>query len=328
MPPNNMSQHEDSTRILIIKLSALGDFIQALGPMAAIRKHHPNAHITLLTTPIFKEFGEECGYFDDVWIDKRPKIFNLFGWLSLRKKLVNEQFSRIYDLQNNDRTSLYFKLFPKHKKPEWVGVATGASHQNTSPHRTAGHAFDGHKQTLQRAGIKNIEIDNLSWIKEDLSRLGLKSPYILFVPGSAPQHPQKRWPQKKYGALAQQLTQNNYQIVLLGTTAEKEVTDAIETICPDILNLTGQTSLFEIAALAHGATGAIGNDTGPMHMIAPTGCPSLILFSAHSNPTRHAPKGEDVQTIQRDNLEDLKSREVFYILKKMLSTRNKKVNLP
>ncbi|MBT4888118.1 MAG: ADP-heptose--LPS heptosyltransferase, partial [Rhodospirillales bacterium] len=33
-------------RILVIKLGALGDMIQALGPMAAIRKHHPNAHIT------------------------------------------------------------------------------------------------------------------------------------------------------------------------------------------------------------------------------------------------------------------------------------------
>lgn len=328
MPPNNMSQHEGSTRILVIKLSALGDFIQALGPMAAIRKHHPNAHITLLTTPMFKSFGEKCGYFDDVWIDKKPKIFDLCGWISLRKKLINGQFSRIYDLQNNDRTSLYFKLLPKHKKPEWVGVATGASHQNTSPNRTAGHAFDGHKQTLQRAGIENIEIDDLSWIKESLSGLTLKPPYILFVPGSAPQHPQKRWSHEKYGALARQLTQNNYQIVLLGTTAEKEVTDAIETICPNVLNLTGQTSLFEIAALAHGATGAVGNDTGPMHMIAPTGCPSLILFSAHSTPTRHAPKGKNVQTIQRDNLEDLKNGEVFDILKKMLPTKNNKAILP
>ncbi|PCI55004.1 MAG: glycosyltransferase 9 family protein [Alphaproteobacteria bacterium] len=314
-----MSQHEDSTRILIIKLSALGDFIQALGPMAAIRKHHPNAHITLLTTPMFKSFGEQCGYFDDVWIDKRPKTFDLCGWVSLRKKLINGQFSRIYDLQNNDRTSFYFKLFSKHKKPEWVGIAAGASHQNTSPLRTTGHAFNGHQQTLQRAGIENIEIDDLSWIKEDLSRLDLKPPYILFVPGSAPQHPQKRWPHKKYAALAQQLAQNNYQVILLGTVAETEVTKAIENICPNILNLTGQTSLFEIAALAQGADGAIGNDTGPMHMIGPTGCPSLILFSAHSNPARHAPKGANVKTIQRNNLEDLKNDDVFEFLQKILS---------
>jgi hypothetical protein len=38
-------------RILIIKLAALGDFVQAFGPFAAIRAYHPESHITLLTTP-------------------------------------------------------------------------------------------------------------------------------------------------------------------------------------------------------------------------------------------------------------------------------------
>ena len=44
-------------RILIIKLGALGDFIQALGPFAAIRRHHADAHITLLTTDPFAAFA-------------------------------------------------------------------------------------------------------------------------------------------------------------------------------------------------------------------------------------------------------------------------------
>ncbi|PCJ03156.1 MAG: hypothetical protein COB14_00030 [Alphaproteobacteria bacterium] len=317
-----MSENETVTNILVIKLSALGDFIQALGPMAAIRAHHPNAHITLLTTPMFKEFGERSGYFDDIWIDQKPAIFHIPKWLSLRNKLIKGQFTRIYDLQNNDRTSFYFKLLPKHNKPEWVGVAKGASHQNTSPQRTAGHAFDGHKQTLKYAGINHIEIDNLSWINENLSQFHLKPPYILFVPGSAPQHPKKRWPYKKYGALAQKLTDNGYQVVLLGTKTENEITDSIEHICPDVLNLTGQTSLFEIAALAHGAQGAIGNDTGPMHMIGPTDCPSLILFSAQSDPTRHAPKGKNIQTMQHDPLKDLNVDDVLSSLQKVLSTNN------
>ncbi|WP_431272755.1 glycosyltransferase family 9 protein [Dankookia sp. P2] len=38
-------------RILVIKLAALGDFVQAFGPFAAIRAHHPGAEVTLLTTP-------------------------------------------------------------------------------------------------------------------------------------------------------------------------------------------------------------------------------------------------------------------------------------
>ncbi|MGH1404748.1 MAG: glycosyltransferase family 9 protein [Alphaproteobacteria bacterium] len=296
---------DDQTRILVIKLSALGDFVQAMGPMAAIRKHHPNAHITLLTTQMFKKFGEKCGYFDDVLIDKRPKFPNISGWLSLRKTLTHGRFDRVYDLQNNDRTELYLKLFPKKKKPEWVGAAQGASHRNTSPERTAGHAFEGHQQTLGLVGIENVEIDKLQWVNEDLSTFPLHPPYVLFVPGSAPQHPQKRWPYQSYGELAKQLTAKGYQIVLLGTDAEKQVTQNIKSICPDALDLTGQTSLFQIAALAHKARAAVGNDTGPMHMIGPTACPCLALFSDHSQPKKHAPKGENVITLQQDNIADI-----------------------
>ena len=69
-----MTKTQDN--ILVIKLSALGDFIQALGPMAAIRKHHKNAKITLLTTQGFKRFAQECGYFDDIIIDQRPKLLD------------------------------------------------------------------------------------------------------------------------------------------------------------------------------------------------------------------------------------------------------------
>ena len=80
-----MRQNNKTNKILVIKLSALGDFIQALGPMAAIRKHHPEAHITLLTTKMFRIFGENCGYFDDILIDERPNTLDFFGWVKLRK---------------------------------------------------------------------------------------------------------------------------------------------------------------------------------------------------------------------------------------------------
>lgn len=295
--------------ILVIKLSALGDFIQALGPMAAIRRHHPNAHITLLTTKPFEKFAVACGYFDQIWLDERPKFFDFKGWGRLKEKLNSGNFDRVYDLQNNDRTSFYLKLFSR--KPEWVGVARGASHRNTSPQRTAGHAFDGHVQTLKMAGITDVSVDEMGWIQQDLSAFALENPYVLLVPGCAPEHPYKRWPAEKYAQLAQLIADWGYQPVLLGTKTEADVTQKIAAACPDALDLTGQTSLFEIVALAQGAAAAIGNDTGPMHMIGVTGCPALVLFSAHSNPVRHAPKGKGVAVLQEDNLENLSVEAVL-----------------
>ena len=53
-------------KILVIKLAALGDFIQALGPFAAIRKHHSGSRITLLTSKPFVELAHAGGFFDQV----------------------------------------------------------------------------------------------------------------------------------------------------------------------------------------------------------------------------------------------------------------------
>src|SRR3954453_16782143 len=61
-------------RILVIRLSALGDFIQALGPIAAIRRHHAGDLVSLLTTRPLAGFAEELSYFDEVMVYERPSV--------------------------------------------------------------------------------------------------------------------------------------------------------------------------------------------------------------------------------------------------------------
>ena len=58
---------ENAERILVIKLGALGDVVQATGPFAAIRAHHPDAHITLLTSPAYRDFLSASDWFDAFW---------------------------------------------------------------------------------------------------------------------------------------------------------------------------------------------------------------------------------------------------------------------
>jgi ADP-heptose:LPS heptosyltransferase len=299
--------------ILVIKLSALGDFIQALGPMAAIRRAHPDDHITLLTTKFFKNFAEQCGYFDHIIIDDRPKALDIKGWLKLRKNLKSGDFNRVYDLQNNDRTSLYFKLLSK--KPEWVGTAKGVSHRNVEAIKKDKHAFERHAQTLALAGIQNVTVDKLEWMKEDISGFALEKPYVLLVPGCAPNRPEKRWPAEKYGQLANMLKDKGVQPVIIGTKDEQEAVDTILKACPSTLNLMDQTSFYHITTLAREAAGAIGNDTGPMHMIGATGAKCIVLFSQASDTIKHAPKGDHVTTLQKEHLKDLKAEDVIAQLK-------------
>lgn len=301
-PQNNSSPADNNQdRILIIKLGAFGDFIQALGPIAAIRRHHPGAHITLLTTKPFVGLAHESGYIDAVWVDARPRWSQPGKWLALSKQLRGGKFTRVYDLQNNDRTSFYFRLFGL--KPEWVGIAPGASHRNTSPKRNGGHAFAGHVQTLALAGIHDITFDDLHWVGGDAAKFDIAAPYILLAPGSAARRTEKRWPVCGYGDLAQHLYEHGYQIVVIGTAEETMLGQAIKEACPAAINLCGQTSHADLVALARGAAGAIGNDTGTMHLMAPTGCPAIVLFSQHSNPVRHAPLGPKVHAIQPPDLQ-------------------------
>lgn len=310
------------SKILVIKLGALGDFIQALGPMAAIRHNHPDSHITLLTTNSFIGFAEQSGYFDDIWIDARPKWYQIRGWLRLQERFNNAGFDRIYDLQNNDRTSLYFRLLKFSQKPEWVGTAKGASHRNVSSLRTAGSAFEGHVQTLGLVGIDNIEIDDMKWVQADITKFSLPDRYALVVPGCALNRPEKQWPAQCYGEIAQWLVKKNITPVILGTGAEQEQARIISENCSEAINLVSKTSLSEIVVLAHHANLAVGNDTGPMHIIGTTGCKSLVLFSGHSNPKRHAPLGARINVIQEKNLENLSTNIVVKSLEAMGIEKN------
>ena len=60
---------------------------EAVGPMQAIRAHHPGAHITCRTTAPFEALARASGCFDAMWIDARPGIWNIPGWLNLRARL-------------------------------------------------------------------------------------------------------------------------------------------------------------------------------------------------------------------------------------------------
>jgi len=293
----------------VIRLSALGDFIMALPAMAAIRARHPAADITLLTSKPLAEIGKRSGWFNRVEVDTRPGWGDIGTWLRLRRWLRAGRFDRVYDLQAQDRTAIYFRLFWPGKRPEWSGIAPGASHPHTDPARKNMHAFDIHAGQLRVAGIEHIPKPDLSWLDDDTRAMGLPSRIALFVPGSAPHRPAKRWPTAAYGALGQLLVKRGITPVILGTAVEKPLAEAIRAVCPKARDLTGQTSLFAIAGLARRAAFAIGSDTGPMHLIAIVGCRTVSLFSAESNPDRSAPRGE-VTVLRRPDLANLGVAEV------------------
>ena len=296
-----------SPRILVIKLGALGDFVQAFAPFAAIRAHHPGAEITLLTTRPFAEMAVASPYFDHVWIDEKPRLWQVTKLVRLRERLRGGRFTRVYDLQTSDRSGWYFRLIGA--GVEWSGIAKGCSHPHANAQRDFLHTIERQAEQLAMAGIAEYPPADLSWAEADLSRFGLPHPFALLCPGGAPHRPAKRWSAEHFGEIAQWLTQRGITPVLVGTHKEKAEIDAITAACPQAVALTGRTGFLDILGLGRQAMLALGNDTGPMHLIAAAGAPSLVLFGADSNPDLCAPRGQ-VSLLRQDDLADLDPERV------------------
>ena len=131
---------EGRRRILVIRLSALGDFIQALGPIAAIRRHHAGDHVSLLTTRPLAGFAEELGYFDEVIVDERPGVLALRGWLRLRRRLRRAALTGSTICRPRTRSAAYAWLL-RPGMPEWSGIAWRCSHPHANLDRdSAAHA--------------------------------------------------------------------------------------------------------------------------------------------------------------------------------------------
>ena len=297
-------------RILVIKLGALGDFVQAMGPAAAIRAHHADATITLLTSAAFYELARAAPYFDEVWIDQQPRRFDLGGWLRLRAALRGGHFDRVYDLQTSARSSFYFHLM-KPRAPEWSGIARGASHPHANAARDFMHTFERQADQLAMAGIGEVRAPDLSWAQADIGRFNLALPMMLLVPGGAAHRLEKRWPAGRYAQLAGLIARRGVTPVVIGGPDERVAGHEIAREVPAARDLTGQTSFAEVVGLGAAARYAVGNDTGPMHLIVAAGCPATVLYSAASDPALTQPRGPGgVAILRRDDLAALTLDEV------------------
>ena len=299
-------------RILAIKLGALGDFAQAFGPFAAIRAHHPGAEITLLTTQPFVPLARQAPWFDRVWENGRPR--GLAALWALGRQLRAARFDRVYDLQTSGRSSRYRWLVGR--GVEWSGIAAGASHPHANPRRDFMHTVERQREQLEMAGISNFPAPELAWLDADIARFALPERFALLIPGASPGRPAKRWPVEHFADLAAAL---DIPAVILGGPAEASLGAAITQAAPSARDLTGKTSFADIAALARRAGFCIGNDTGPTHLAAVAGCPTLALFGEDSDPALCAPRGPRVAVLRRQPLGSLQLADVQAALQDLIN---------
>ena len=307
-------------RLLVIKLSALGDFVLALAAMKKIRQAHPKAHITLLTTPPFEALAKICPYFNAVDTGGRPESFA--EWMALRRRIRDVGYDRVYDLQTSAHSNRIFQLL-RPSPPAWSGVAFGCSLPHRNPLRNSMHTLERQADQLMYAGIwpdaptepGSAPPPDLSWVlkaapaERPVPGANRPRPYVLLVPGGSAHRPEKRWPVDKYSELARILYSRGFDVVIIGGPQETDLAHTIQRAAPRARDLTGNTDFARIAMLGARAALAVGNDTGPLHLAAASGAPTIVLFSKASDPALSAPRGR-VAILRADNLADLPVAQV------------------
>lgn len=301
-------------RVLVIRLGALGDLVMSFGPFQAIRQAHAHARITLLTTPPFAALCAQSAWFDEVWSDPRPGRFQPGAWLKLRARLKGGAFDMVYDLQTSDRSSLYFHLM-RPGPPPWSGIARGCAFPHANPLRDDLHTLDRQAEQLAFAGIEAVPPPDLSWMTGDIARFGLPARFALLAPGATTHRGVKRWAPEHYAALANHLADRGVAPVLIGTAAEHGALQTIRDACAAAIDLGGQTELSDLAALARAAAVTVGNDTGPVHIAALCGCPTLMLLSEATHSSIAEPRWDHVAVLKRPDLADLGVDEVAAALR-------------
>jgi len=303
-----MNPRAHAKRVLVIKLSSLGDFVLALGAARIVRETHPSARITLLTTPPYKAFAEKCPYFDIIETDGRPD--GIRTTRELISRIRKAKYDIVYDFQTSGRTANYFKALnlPGRKPPLWSGHAEGCAFPHANPDRAHMHTIDRLAEQLSDAGIgpdggytrETAPMPQLDWIPPALSHrpslqpayFNLHGDYALIIPGASEHRAAKRWPAEHFGTLAKMIASAGMTPVVLGTKTESPIAQAMQRIEPKLLNLVTRTDVFQIATLAASARFVVGNDTGPMHIATLAGAPGVALFAtSESSPEQAAPRG-------------------------------------
>jgi ADP-heptose:LPS heptosyltransferase len=280
--------------ILVIKHGALGDMVLALGALAAIRAHHPYDRLTLLTTPAYVELVRPSGWLDAIWTERRAHWWRLSEALALRRRVADLAPVRVYDLQGSSRTRWYRRFWP---------VARDAWLRDEGP-PDGRHARQRLRELLARGGIADVPPPCVAFLDTDISDLGLPEAFALLVPSAGKSD--KRWPVARWTQLAAALRRRGFVPVVIGGADSPRIADAVD--------LAGRTGFAALAAVARRARFAVGNDTGPMHLVAAAGCPVLTLFGPGSDPRRSAPGWPAGQWLRAETLAAIGVDEVLAAL--------------
>ncbi|MGP1366918.1 MAG: glycosyltransferase family 9 protein [Schwartzia sp. (in: firmicutes)] len=294
--------------ILIIKLSAIGDVIHALPVSYAIKETYPEAHVTWAVEPPARELLEGNPYLDDIIVFEKKKFKVSFGgfWENfwpLRKKLKAGRFDIALDLQGLGKSAAlaYFSGAPR--RYGTADMREGSAYISTPVRgeHAEGHIVERYLDVARAIGCRveqvvfplSISDSDAAAARQRLLLAGVPEgrPYAVLAVGA--NWPNKRWSPRDYAALADWLFERRVLPVFVGGGPLEEhlVADIIRLALVPPVTLVGQTTLKQLSAVISGACVMVGGDTGPVHLAAGLGVPTVMLMGP-TDANRNGPYGQ------------------------------------
>jgi heptosyltransferase-1 len=291
-------EHTTPERVLIIRLSAIGDVVMASPLIGAFKRSWPETRISWMVEDTSKPVLEANPDLDEVIIWPRSRWRELLRekrfWTLIRESLHfirdlrKRGFSLAVDAQGLLKSGLWAYLS---KAPVRIGIGSkeGSRHLMTRVVDRSGASDRISSQYLLLAEAMGLDTRQFAMdlaLTPEAERYGarfaasLPSPYVVLSPFTT--RPQKHWIQERWTELGGQIiTDLGLSVVLLGGPGDRQ---ASEEILPEessgLVNLTGTTNLQEAAAIIKYSSLLIGVDTGLTHMGYALGVPTIALFGA------------------------------------------------
>ncbi len=290
-------------RILVIKLSSLGDLANAL-PAVRVLKERTGAALDWAVQPEYAALLACCPDVDRMMVFPRRNF--LRGLFPFLRALRRERYDAIVDLQGLLKSALVARLARGGRRygPAWAREGAHWFYDAQPPRRPGprGHAVDECLDVAvlaaPGAGPAPAPLLEFPEAKSD----GSPGPHVAFVPFS--RWATKNWPLDKFAELGRRLAaEMGCQIRILGGPEdEAQGEDLARQIGGAARNLCGKTDLPGLCALLKSMDLLVTVDSGPMHWADALGVPLVAVFGA-TDPARTGPYRQQDRVVAVAGLE-------------------------
>ncbi len=262
-------------RILIIRLSSLGDILLTTPFLRAIKTQFPHIKIDMLIREEYVDVIKLNPYIDKKFLFKKDDKNNNV----LIEQLKNNNYELVIDLQNNLRS----KKVVSSLKTNNVKLDKRSFDKfllvnfKVNKLKEASQIPVRYSNTIQKIKLDEQGL-NLFTDKSANAELIGKNNLIGFCPGA--RHFTKRWPKEYFIELGNKLTQDGSMIVLFGGKIDKEICAELVDKIPDAINLSNNDELLQTAADMKLCKAVICNDSGLMHTASATGTKVIAIFGS------------------------------------------------